>query len=163
LHGTVTKSRHARPLDADEAEERAEAEQRPSQERRPGDAIVHPRESRAARIERLDLLVGDGGHHEAARDAQKLQFRQLTPDDGLSSSRVQSIVQDSRGFMWFGTTKGLNRLPTENGCGPCAGCWASSARGMAPRDSRAVPTRNVTRFMRARFELVMGGVVTLSD
>ena len=42
-------------------------------------------------------------------DAQKLQFRQLTPDDGLSSSRVQSIVQDSRGFMWFGTTKGLNR------------------------------------------------------
>jgi methyl-accepting chemotaxis protein/ligand-binding sensor domain-containing protein len=42
-------------------------------------------------------------------DAQKLQFRQLTPDDGLSSSRVQSIVQDSHGFMWFGTTKGLNR------------------------------------------------------
>src|SRR5215207_7947882 len=42
-------------------------------------------------------------------DAQKLQFRQLTPDDGLSSSRVQAIVQDSRGFVWMGTTKGLNR------------------------------------------------------
>ena len=41
--------------------------------------------------------------------AQKLQFRALTPDEGLSSSLVQSIVQDSRGFMWFGTTKGLNR------------------------------------------------------
>ena len=42
-------------------------------------------------------------------DAQKLQFRQLTPDDGLSSSRVHAILQDSRGFMWLGTPKGLNR------------------------------------------------------
>src|SRR4051794_37534229 len=41
--------------------------------------------------------------------AQKLQFRQLTPDNGLSSSLIQSIVQDSRGFMWFATRKGLNR------------------------------------------------------
>ncbi|HKH91731.1 MAG TPA: two-component regulator propeller domain-containing protein, partial [Gemmatimonadaceae bacterium] len=42
-------------------------------------------------------------------EAQKLQFRQLTPDDGLSSSRVQAILQDKRGFVWLGTTKGLNR------------------------------------------------------
>src|SRR5215208_6360176 len=41
--------------------------------------------------------------------AQKLQFRALTPDDGLSSSHVQAILQDSRGFMWLGTSKGLNR------------------------------------------------------
>src|SRR5215217_3450464 len=41
--------------------------------------------------------------------AQKLQFRQLTPDNGLSSSLVQAIVQDSRGFIWLGTRKGLNR------------------------------------------------------
>ncbi|HET7458330.1 MAG TPA: two-component regulator propeller domain-containing protein [Gemmatimonadaceae bacterium] len=41
--------------------------------------------------------------------AQRLQFRQLTPDDGLSSSWVPAIFQDSRGFMWFGTTKGLDR------------------------------------------------------
>jgi signal transduction histidine kinase/ligand-binding sensor domain-containing protein/ActR/RegA family two-component response regulator len=44
-----------------------------------------------------------------AASAQKLQFRHLTPDDGLSSSQIQSIVRDSRGFMWFATRKGLNR------------------------------------------------------
>jgi methyl-accepting chemotaxis protein/ligand-binding sensor domain-containing protein len=42
-------------------------------------------------------------------NAQKLQFRQLTPDDGLSGSWVPSMFQDSRGFMWFGTSKGVNR------------------------------------------------------
>ncbi|HET9798450.1 MAG TPA: two-component regulator propeller domain-containing protein, partial [Gemmatimonadaceae bacterium] len=41
--------------------------------------------------------------------AQELRFRQLTPDDGLSSSYVQSIFQDRRGFFWFGTDKGLDR------------------------------------------------------
>src|SRR5687768_5203517 len=56
-----------------------------------------------------------------------------------------------------------SRLPTEKGCGPCAGCWACDARGAAPRISRAVGTRNVTRCMRAPCELVMGGVVTLPD
>jgi methyl-accepting chemotaxis protein/ligand-binding sensor domain-containing protein len=41
--------------------------------------------------------------------AQELRFRQLTPDNGLSSSYVQYIVQDKQGFLWFGTDKGLDR------------------------------------------------------
>jgi len=63
----------------------------------------------SARIWRTALVVGCLAFAARHADAQKLQFRALTPDDGLSSSRVQSIHQDSRGFMWFGTTKGLNR------------------------------------------------------
>ncbi|MCF7805147.1 MAG: PAS domain S-box protein [Candidatus Marinimicrobia bacterium] len=37
------------------------------------------------------------------------QFEHLTIDDGLSHSKVNCILQDSRGFMWFGTNDGLDR------------------------------------------------------
>jgi ligand-binding sensor domain-containing protein len=39
----------------------------------------------------------------------RLQFRHLTPDDGLSSSTVTCFLQDHKGFMWIGTYYGLNR------------------------------------------------------
>lgn len=38
-----------------------------------------------------------------------IRFNQLSTSDGLSQTRVSQIVQDSRGFMWFGTQYGLNR------------------------------------------------------
>jgi GAF domain-containing protein/ligand-binding sensor domain-containing protein len=40
---------------------------------------------------------------------QRLEFRQLTLEDGLSQSSINCAVQDTRGFMWFGTQDGLNR------------------------------------------------------
>ncbi|PYP78132.1 MAG: chemotaxis protein [Gemmatimonadetes bacterium] len=42
-------------------------------------------------------------------EAQRLQFTKLTADDGLSGPWVPSIYQDARGFMWFGTRRGLDR------------------------------------------------------
>ena len=33
-----------------------------------------------------------------------------TMDDGLAANRVYSILQDSCGFMWFGTDDGLSRF-----------------------------------------------------
>jgi len=43
--------------------------------------------------------------------AQKkdIQFSHLTSQDGLASNSVFSIVQDNKGFLWFGTYNGLNR------------------------------------------------------
>ena len=41
-------------------------------------------------------------------------FRQLTIDDGLSQSTVFASLQDSRGYMWFGTIDGLNRYDGYN-------------------------------------------------
>jgi signal transduction histidine kinase/ligand-binding sensor domain-containing protein/DNA-binding response OmpR family regulator len=38
-----------------------------------------------------------------------LQFEHLTVEEGLSHNHVTSIIQDSSGFMWFGTLEGLNR------------------------------------------------------
>jgi ligand-binding sensor domain-containing protein len=39
----------------------------------------------------------------------RLRFEHLTSADGLSNDSVFSILQDHRGFMWFGTQGGLNR------------------------------------------------------
>ncbi len=41
--------------------------------------------------------------------AQQAVFERLGIADGLSNNTVTSILQDSRGFMWFGTQEGLNR------------------------------------------------------
>jgi len=43
-------------------------------------------------------------------DGQQLSFNRLNSEDGLSNNLVTSIVQDNKGFMWFGTQDGLNRF-----------------------------------------------------
>ena len=40
---------------------------------------------------------------------QQIYFEHLTSKDGLSESVINCILQDSRGFMWFGTNDGLNK------------------------------------------------------
>ncbi|HMR41368.1 MAG TPA: two-component regulator propeller domain-containing protein [Ignavibacteria bacterium] len=39
----------------------------------------------------------------------KIRFNQLSIEHGLSQSVVDCIIQDHRGFMWFGTQDGLNK------------------------------------------------------
>ncbi len=43
-----------------------------------------------------------------------LRFDRITEEQGLSQSFVIRIVQDSKGFMWFGTENGLNRYDGYN-------------------------------------------------
>ncbi|NBC16404.1 MAG: response regulator [Bacteroidetes bacterium] len=40
---------------------------------------------------------------------QPVRFEHLTLEDGLSQGNVYAILQDRRGFLWFGTDDGLNR------------------------------------------------------
>lgn len=42
--------------------------------------------------------------------AQRIISKKYTMENGLSSNRVYSIIQDSYGFIWFGTNDGLNRF-----------------------------------------------------
>ncbi len=48
----------------------------------------------------------------AASEAQveNLRFEQLTIEDGLSNNFVVTILQDRRGYVWFGTANGLNKF-----------------------------------------------------
>lgn len=43
-------------------------------------------------------------------NAQRIFSTTYTMDDGLAANRVYSILQDSCGFMWFGTDDGLSRF-----------------------------------------------------
>ena len=52
------------------------------------------------------LLVFPG---DLFAQAPKLRFTHLSNEQGLSNSTIESIFQDSRGFIWFGTRDGLNR------------------------------------------------------
>lgn len=45
----------------------------------------------------------------ASGPAREIQFQQLGTQHGLSHNSVRSSLRDSRGFMWFGTSDGLNR------------------------------------------------------
>ena len=39
-----------------------------------------------------------------------MNFRKYEVNNGLSENTIQCIIQDNRGFMWFGTNDGLNRF-----------------------------------------------------
>jgi len=40
---------------------------------------------------------------------QTIRFERISGQDGLSQNTILSILQDRRGFMWFGTEGGLNK------------------------------------------------------
>lgn len=41
--------------------------------------------------------------------AQEYNLRKLQTEQKLSNDHVQAIFKDSDGYMWFGTSNGLNR------------------------------------------------------
>jgi len=48
-------------------------------------------------------------HSVNVEQSEPYRFRNISLEEGLSNSSVYAILQDSRGFMWFGTRRGLNR------------------------------------------------------
>ncbi|MCI0694950.1 response regulator [candidate division KSB1 bacterium] len=57
----------------------------------------------------LALVLILFSHPTLRAQHEKVAFKHLSIDDGLSQNAVFAILQDRQGFMWFGTKDGLNR------------------------------------------------------
>lgn len=56
----------------------------------------------------LDKTFPHTNEHKRARE-YSFKFKRLNIQDGVPQNRVNCIVQDNKGFMWFDTQEGLNR------------------------------------------------------
>lgn len=52
--------------------------------------------------------------HLYAVEHTNFHFKKIQVDEGLSENTVYCILQDSKGYMWFGTKDGLNRFDGTN-------------------------------------------------
>jgi signal transduction histidine kinase/streptogramin lyase len=72
----------------------------------PAIAFDVPTLSAAVRCDPCEIVSPGANSFTSAPWAR---FDRLTTEDGLSQNTVTSILQDSQGFMWFGTANGLNK------------------------------------------------------
>jgi len=54
-------------------------------------------------------LYAQNGTDPAINSKRPLEFKQFSVEQGLSQCTVNAIIQDSFGFLWFGTDDGLNK------------------------------------------------------
>jgi ligand-binding sensor domain-containing protein len=65
--------------------------------------------TRSSAVAPAAIQAPTGAAHAQPSLRQGATFTHITIEQGLSDQRVQAIVQDRVGFLWFGTNNGLNR------------------------------------------------------
>lgn len=55
------------------------------------------------------VILSLSSKHAYANSYNDINFKSLTIENGLSQSTVETILQDSNGYMWIGTNDGLNK------------------------------------------------------
>ncbi len=80
------------------------------------------------------LLLFSGNGSPFAQIPNDIKFTNITDKNGLPDTRINSITQDSRGFMWFGSKEGLIRYDGKN-----YKTWYSNIK-----DSNSFNSNNVT-------------------
>src|SRR5688500_11475993 len=56
------------------------------------------------------LLLFATGFNTVFAQTTNFQFRRLDVNGGLSSNQVNCFLKDQKGFLWIGTSAGLNRF-----------------------------------------------------
>lgn len=69
---------------------------------------------RICKVTSLLTIVIFSLHAPALFQINDIRFNRLSIDDGLSNSYITCILQDHKGFMWFGTQDGLNKYDGYN-------------------------------------------------
>ena len=59
-------------------------------------------------------LLNEGFQLQTPLVLDNIRFEHITVEDGLSQNGAFAILQDSKGFMWFGTQDGLNKYDGQN-------------------------------------------------
>lgn len=57
----------------------------------------------------FSILILFSSKNLVAQNFPELQFEHLTTKDGLSSNSVSAVTEDKTGFIWIGTSNGLDR------------------------------------------------------
>jgi signal transduction histidine kinase/ligand-binding sensor domain-containing protein/serine phosphatase RsbU (regulator of sigma subunit) len=73
------------------------------------ESLRGPGRSRWTLAAKALLLAGLSLASSGPTSATDLRFDRLTAADGLSQVSANAVIQDSQGYLWFGTQDGLNR------------------------------------------------------
>lgn len=74
---------------------------------------------------------------EVMAQNEQLKFSHLTRENGLPSNSINSIYQDSDGFMWFGTASGLCRYDG----------YSTKFYQFSPSDSNSISSNKITKVL----------------